>query len=140
MIPGHPMFNDCKVRPTCNLKPTEIPDAINLVSNNFNYDEVVNMKDVNGLHHIDFSDVCDLGKLANPVKAEKSSPPTPAKVVNFLDKFRDPKIIDETETWDIDQLELDFLEKMYLPPIRNTLLLQIKIILSFIFNIQICPF
>lgn len=46
----------------CKVKPTQIPKAIDLVSHNLKYNDVVNMQDVTGLDRIDFSDVLDLGK------------------------------------------------------------------------------
>lgn len=80
----------------CQIKSTEIPNAIDLVSPDLKYDEVVNMQDVTGLDRVDLSDMLDL-KPAKPYipKSQK------AKRVNFLDKFPDSGPIDEAETWDV---------------------------------------
>lgn len=78
----------------CNKTPTavEINDAINSVTHNLNYDDVVNMKDVTTFDRIDFSDVLDLGLDPKQVR-------TRAKTVNFIDKFGDPDSIDEKHAW-----------------------------------------
>ena len=82
----------------CNVNPTEIPNAIDSVSHDLKYDEVVNMKDVTGLKREDFSDVSDLG-LAKP-NIPKSNK---GKTVNFLDKFSDSGTIDEKDRWDTSE-------------------------------------
>lgn len=71
--------------PRCKLKDTEILDDI--VSHDLKYNEVVNMQDVTGLDHVQFSDVFDLGQ-AKPSKAKR---------VNFLEKFPDPETISESK-------------------------------------------
>ena len=91
------MFNsDCKV------KPTEIPYAIDSVSPDLKYNDVVNMQDVTGLDRVDFSDVLDLGE-AKPGKE---------KMVNFLDRFGDSGPIDEMDTWEVSEYSVP--EKRYL--------------------------
>jgi len=96
-LPDQALFNS-----GCKVKPTEIPNAIDLVSHNLKYDDVVNMQDVTGLDRVDFSDVLDLGQ-AKPRKG---------KVVNFLDKFGDSGPIDEMDTWDASEYSVP--EKRYL--------------------------
>jgi hypothetical protein len=86
------------LNPNCKIKSTDIPNAIDLVSPDLEYKEVVNMQDVTGLERVDFSDVFDLGQ------AEPSIPKSPkGKTVNFLDKFGDSGPIDEKDTWDISE-------------------------------------
>lgn len=79
----------------CQVKSTEIPSAINLVSHDLKYSEVVNMKDMTGLDRVEFSDSLDLGQ-AEPSISE----PRTGRTVNFLEKFGDPRTIDEMDTWD----------------------------------------
>jgi len=96
-LPDQALFNsDCKV------KPTEIPDAIDLVPHNLKYNDVVNMQDVTGLDRVDFSDILDLGQ----AKSRKG------KMVNFLDKFGDSKPINEMDTWNASEYSVP--EKRYL--------------------------
>lgn len=84
----------------CKINPTDIPDVIHLVSPDLHYKEVVNMQDITGLDRVSFSDVLDLGQ------AESSIPKShQGKTVNFLDKFGDSGIIDEKDTWDINDNE-----------------------------------
>ena len=54
----------------CKVKPIEIPNAIDLVSPDLKYNEMVNMQDVTGLDRVDFSDVLDLGQ-AEPLLIEE---------------------------------------------------------------------
>ena len=48
--------------PKCKGKPTEIPDAIDSVLPDLSYEDTVNMKDVTGLDHVEFTDKLDFGK------------------------------------------------------------------------------
>lgn len=91
----------------CKVKSTEIPNAIDLVSHDLDYKEVVNMQDVTGLDKVDFSDVLDLGQ-AEPCPPKSHQ----GKTVNFLDKFGDSGTIDEKDTWDISESPVP--EKKYL--------------------------
>lgn len=97
-LPDQALFNS-----DCKIKSLDIPDAINLVSHDLNYDEVVNMQDVTGLDRVDFSDVLDIGQAAKPRKG---------KMVNFLDKFGDSEPVDEIETWSANDYSIP--EKKYL--------------------------
>lgn len=95
------------LNPGCKVKATEIPSAIDLVSHDLKYSEVVNMQDVTGLNRVEFSDILDLGQ------AEPSiSKPRTGKIVNFLEKFGDPETIDEMDTWDTSECKVP--EKRYL--------------------------
>jgi hypothetical protein len=85
--------------PNCRIKPTQIPDAI--IQSGLNYEDVVNMQDVTGLKDVKFSDVTEVGKKVASIPSPKPSP-RPGKMVNFLDKFRDPSNIDESTSWDLD--------------------------------------
>lgn len=96
-LPDQVLFNSA-----CKVKPTQIPDAIDLVSHNLKYNDVVNMQDVTGLDRVDFSDVLDLGQ-AKPRKG---------KMVNFLDKFGYSGPIDEMDTWDASEYSVS--ERRYL--------------------------
>lgn len=89
-LPDQALFN-----PNCQIKSTQIPEAIDLVSTDLKYDEVVNVQDVTALEHVKFTDVLDLGK------PEPSIPePRKGKMVNFLDKFADSGTIRDQDTWD----------------------------------------
>lgn len=82
----------------CKVKHTEISNAIDLVSSDLKYNEVVNMRDVTGLDQVNFSDMVDLGQLELCIpKFHK------AKMINFLDKYSDSGTIDEKDTWDISE-------------------------------------
>ena len=95
------------LNPSCKVKATEIPSAIDLVSHDLKYSEVVNMQDVTGLNRVEFSDILDLGQ------AEPSiSKPRTGKIVNFLEKFGDPGTIDEMDRWDTSEYKVP--EKRYL--------------------------
>ena len=67
------------LNPKCQVKPTQIPDAIDLVSSDLKYDEIVNMQDVTGLDRIEFTDKYDLGQ-PNPDSITSSCK---GKEVNF---------------------------------------------------------
>jgi len=89
--------------PNCKVKTTEILPA------GLGYDEVVNMKDVTGLEHVDFSDILDLGQ--NKPSISKSSK---GKMVKFLDIFGDPADIGKSETWDASSITDTVPKKMNL--------------------------
>ncbi len=94
LLPEQAYFN-----PNCQIKPTEIPTAVNQAPPGLVYDEVVNMQDITGLDRVDFSDVLDLGQPEPSIsKASKS------KTVNFLEMFGDPADIDESDTWDASSI------------------------------------
>lgn len=92
-LPDQGLFNS-----NCKVKATQIPDAIDSVSTDLNYNQIVNMRDVTGLDRTDFSDVLDLGQPQPCV-----STPHKAKMVNFLDKFGDSGTIETKDTWDISE-------------------------------------
>jgi len=93
-LPEQTYFN-----PSCKIKPTEIPNAVDLASHGLEYDEVVNMKDVTGLKYVDFSHISDLGK-TKPTISKRIK----RKMVSFLEKYCDPAHIDESETWDVSSI------------------------------------
>lgn len=100
--------------PNCKIKPTQIPDAIDLVSPDLKYDQVVikydqvvTMKDTTGLTREDFADVFDLGQPEPGIPKRQKG-----KMVNFLEKFGDSGSIDEKDTWDISESKIP--EKKYL--------------------------
>lgn len=70
----------------------------------FNYDEIVNMQDVKKLGKVEFSDKFEI--LPGQKSISKFRLRSTAhlynqgKSVNFLDKFKDPKFISDTEQWD----------------------------------------
>ena len=94
--------------PNCRIKPTQIPDAT--LQSGINYDDVVNMQDLTGLTlaNAKFSDITEVGKTVASISSPKASIPSPkpsprpGKMVNFLDKFRDPSNLDESTSWDLD--------------------------------------
>ncbi len=90
-LPDQTLFNS-------NCKSTEISNAIDLVSPNLKYNDVVNMQDVTGLDRVDFSDVLDLGQ-AEPSDSKLNR----GKEVNFLDKFGDSGPINEEDMWDVSE-------------------------------------
>ena len=108
-LPGQPLLN-----PNCRLKPTEIPDGIDLVLPNLKYEDTVNMRDVTGLDRVEFTDKFDLGQtkpsICNPQKG---------KEVNFLDKFGDSGPIGENEGWDTCENKIMIPEKRYYLRRRN---------------------
>lgn len=83
------LLEQALLNPGCKIKPTNIPNAIDLVSHDLKYQNVVNMQDVTGLDRVDFIDVLDLGQSKRPK----------AKITNFLEKFGDSGPIDEIDTW-----------------------------------------
>ena len=93
-LPGQAFLN-----PTCKIKPTEVPTAVDMVSHGLDYDKVVNMQDVTGLDRIDFSDIFDLGQTKPSI-----SKSTKGKMVNFLEMFGDPAEIDGSETWEASSI------------------------------------
>ena len=99
------------LNPNCEIKPAQIPDAIEAAMPNFKYEEAVNMNDVTGLDHIEFSDKYDMGptkpKISNPCKSK-------GKEVNFLDKFGDSTTIGESEGWDTCENEFKAPQKRHL--------------------------
>lgn len=72
----------------CKVDPNQISNAIDLVSHNLDYKNVINMQDVTDLDRVDFSDIFDLGQS----KSRKG------KMVDFLEKFGDSGPIDEMNT------------------------------------------
>ena len=92
------MPDQASLNSNCKIKPTEIPDAIDLLSADLEYGEMVNMQDVTGLDRVEFTDKFDLGQT-------KPNVPNPrkGKTVNFLEKFGDSGTIDESDTWDTDE-------------------------------------
>lgn len=94
--------------PTCKqIKLTDIPDnAIDVIAEDFNYldyDKVVNMEDRTQLKNYKFKDRLDLG----PSETKSPRPNLrKGKTVDFLDKFSDPKEINEAETWEPSQCEI----------------------------------
>ena len=96
-LPDQALFNS-----RCKVKATEIPNPIDLVSHDLNYNEVVNMQDVTSLDRVDFSDVLDLGQ----------AKPSKGKMVNFLDKFGDSGPIDKIDTWNASEYSVP--DKKYL--------------------------
>ena len=94
--------NQALLNSGCKVKPTEIPEAMNLVSHDLKYDDVVNMQDVTGLDRVDFRNVLDLGQ----------TKPRKGKLVRFLDKFGDAGSIDEMDTLDAGDYQVP--EKRYL--------------------------
>ena len=105
------MPDQALLNPNCQVKS----NAIDIISNDLDltYSEVVNMQDRTLLDRVEFSDIYDL----EPAKTSISKPRT-GKMVNFLEKFGDPKNIDEIETWNTS--EPSILEKISLR-IRNKL-------------------
>ena len=103
-LPGQPLLN-----PNCKVKATEIPDAIDSVLPNLNYEDTVNMQDVTGLDRVEFTDKFDLGQtkpsICNPQKG---------KEVSFLDKFGDSGPIGASEGWNTCENEIMVPEKRYL--------------------------
>ena len=99
VLPEQKLFN-----PSCNLP---IPTKIATVAHDLTYDDVVNMKDGTGLEPVNFNDVFDLGK-PNIPNSRRS------KMVNFLDMFKDPETISESETWDASTITDRVAKKMNL--------------------------
>lgn len=101
------------LNPNCEVKPSQIPDAIDLVLPD--YEKTVNMEDVTRLDRVEFTDKYDLGQtkpsICNPRKG---------KQVSFLDKFGDSESepIGESRGWDRCENDFTVPEKRYLR-IRN---------------------
>lgn len=75
----------------------------NGVIHNLNYNDVVNMQDVTGLD-CSFDDELELGGVVKRVRRSMLRKKTKkTKVVNFLEKFADPKNIEESESWNLDE-------------------------------------
>lgn len=94
LLPEQAYFNS-----NCQIKPTEIPAAVDLAPPGLVYDEVVNMQDTTGLERVDFSDILDLGQTKPSISKVRKG-----KTVNFLEKFGDPADIDESDTWDASSI------------------------------------
>lgn len=91
----------------CQLKSTQIPEAINLaLPEDLDYDDIVTMKDVTSLRQHEFTDQFDLGKICEPRQEGKE--------VNFLDKFGDEGKICDQETWDTGDNEINLPEEKYI--------------------------
>lgn len=92
----------------CKIKSTEIPNIINSVSSNLEYDKIVNMQDVTGLDRVIFTDKFDLGQI-NTDKLNLSqtklgiSNLRKGKMVNLLNKFNDSGEISKDETWHVSE-------------------------------------
>lgn len=93
----------------CQVKPTEIPDAIDSVLPDLRYEETVNMQDTTGLDRVEFTDKFDLGQTKPSI-----CKPRKGKEVNFLEKFGDSGPIGESEGWDTCENEFMVPEKRYL--------------------------
>jgi len=92
-------FSNLKCRLTVE-EVTEISSKIKL-----NYKDIVNMQDVTGVYKIEFTDkyqVPSSSDVTNTVNTVRHKSKLKGIVVNFLNKFSDPKNIPETEIWDID--------------------------------------
>ena len=110
------------LNPKCRIKPTEIPDAIDMANHGLNYDEVVNMQDVTGLDRVNFSDIFDLGKPSQSMETKSAISKASdlgkkhylrrrkPRVVNFLDKFGDGGDVAENESWDLPDI-IDSVQK-----------------------------
>jgi len=97
------------LNPTCKVKPTEIPGAIDSVLPDLRYEETVNMQDITGLDRVEFTDKFDLGQ----AKPSISNSPK-GKEVKFLDKFGDSGPIGESEVWGTRENEFMVPEKRHL--------------------------
>ena len=95
--------------PTCTVKPTQIPDTIDSVLPDLNYEDTVNMQDITGLDRVKFTDQCDLGQTKSDICNLRKG-----KEVNFLDKFGDSGPISETEGWDTGENEVMVPKRKYL--------------------------
>jgi hypothetical protein len=103
-LAGQPLLN-----PNCQVKPTEIPDAIDSVLPNLSYEDTVNMQYLTGLDRVEFTDKFDLGTPEPSI-----STPQKGKEVNFLDKFGDSGQSGDHEGWDTCDNEIMVPEKRYL--------------------------
>ena len=78
----------------CEIRPTDVPNAIDSVLPDLKYEETVNMQDVTGLDQVEFTDKFDLGQTKrNICKPQKT------KEISFLKKFGDSGPIGEDEGW-----------------------------------------
>jgi len=91
------LFND-----KCKIKDISLENMMH----DLNIDEVVSMKDLKDLEYgvidIGYTDICDLG----PVDPEICKPQIfkkKGKMVNFLEKFADPKEVTEAESWYLEK-------------------------------------
>ena len=86
----------------CSIKPTQVPDAVDSILFNLNYNDVVNMKDFTPIvknrlnKNFDFGDVYDL--VGQPVKPSLKKR-IKAKMVRFLEMYGDPKNVDDKDSW-----------------------------------------
>ena len=93
----------------CIMKTEKVVDMSTNIK--LEYSEVVNVENVTGLDtdqfrdKYSFSDIKQLPSSTENVQS-KSKVRLPIKkrgtIVNFLDKFRDPENVPESETWDVD--------------------------------------
>lgn len=97
------------LNPKCQLKVTEVPDAIDSALPNLRYKDTVNMQDTTGLDRVEFTDKFDLGQ-----PKPNSCNPLKGKEVNFLKKFRDSGPIGDSEGWDTCDNDFMVPEKKYL--------------------------
>ena len=99
-LPEQSLFN-----PNCKVTPMQIPNAIELGSNELTYSEVVNMQDVTGLDRVAFSDILDVKKASPTIQKSTFIPDRPkGKMVKFLEKFGDSSPVREHETWEIPEV------------------------------------
>lgn len=97
------------LNPNCQVKPTEIPAAIDSGLPNLSYEETVTMQDATGLDRVEFTDKFELGQTKPGI-----CKPNKGKKVSFLDKFGDSQPIGESEGWDVCENEFKVPEKRYL--------------------------
>ena len=93
----------------CQVKSTEIPEAVNSVVPGLKYEETVNMQDVTGLDRVEFTDKFDLGQTKPSISNSNKG-----KEVSFLEKFGDSGPVSENEGWDTCDNEFMVPEKKYL--------------------------
>lgn len=89
--------------PTC--KADKAAQAIESVTPSFNYNEVVNMKDSTQWVNSEFNDYLDIGQVEPSIPKPNLRRGT-GKTVNFLEKFRDPDVVTESEKWDISESDV----------------------------------
>lgn len=94
-LPDQAVFNSA-----CKPKPVPISDELDFIPD-LRYEDVVNMKDVTKLDYVDFSDTTELGQFKPNIPH-----PRKGKTVNFLEKFGDSRIVDETDTWEVDDVKV----------------------------------
>jgi len=110
-VPEFPMGYECSLpdqmmfNPKCTLRPIEIGDiaADGDVYLPFNYDEVVNMRDVTKLPTAKFSDKFDLPTNSEPTThfSLRGTKNSRNQTQNFLKKYGDPKFVSNEEQWDV---------------------------------------